>query len=207
MSSPVQSTFYHNWNLSFLKRKNVNPACKSIGEDWSVKISFVWRPREEIMKSRWSSFCLCLLDWDVLIHSQPQQVPYLHVITWDDSVTIVSSISVYSYDFTKLRMWLQVQHFQVVDRESWHITAECRTPHWTLPISFCHLAHTLARTYCRSPARFQIFFLSLQLIASLPCLSYLFHLQIVEGKSENLFASWGELLCPTKIWWIWYMVL
>lgn len=149
------------------------------------------------MKSRWSSFCLCLLDWD--IHLQPQQVPYLHVITWYDSVTIVSSINAArnSYDFTKLRMWLQMQHFQVVDRESWHITGWVQdsllsSAHFVLAFS-PHLGERLLQVSCLSD------FFSLSAIDYIFSLSLLFIslLQIVEGKSENL-ASWGELLCPTK---------
>lgn len=152
---------------------------------------------EDIMKSWWSSFCLCLLDWDVLMHLQPQQVPYLHVITWDDSVTIVSSISVYSYDFTKSRMWLQMQHFMWLTERVGisQVTAGLLTE-LCLSLSFSpHLGeHLLQVSYLLSG----IF--SLSAIDYIFVLSLLFIslLQIVEGKSENL-ASWGELLCPTKI--------
>lgn len=124
---------------------------------------------------------------------------YLCVIIWYDSVTIVSSISAEQYDFTKLRMWLQMWPFQWLTERVGIITGECKTPHWTLPISFWHLAHTLESTYCRSPACFQIFFPPLRLVPALPLSLLLISLlQIVEAKSENLLASWGELRCPTK---------
>lgn len=154
---------------------------------------------EELMESRWNSFCLHLLDCDVLVHLQHQQIPYLRVTIWCDSVTIVSTICVYNSDFTKLRMWLQMQYFQVVDRESWQITGECRTPHWTLPVLFWHLAHTLASTYWRSPACFQTFIFpsATDYIFALSLL-FISLLEIVEGKSENLLTSCGERLCPTK---------
>lgn len=151
------------------------------------------------MKSRWSSFwnsfCLCLLDWDVLTHLQSQLVPYLHVIILYGSVTTVSNITVYNSNFTKLGMWLQMQHFQVVGRGSWHITGECRTPHWALPVSFWHLAHTLASTCCRSPACFQICFPPLQLITSLPCLSYLYHFCRLVREIKEIFLLAEENSC------------